>query len=107
MTLADRIQVRTQLEEKYRVMAPVLHERSRRLWAASEARSIGYGGVSAVAGATGISRDTIHQGLHEISGTKDTAPLSRIRRAGGGRKKLTEKDKPIFNLQVQPVDKIW
>ena len=43
-------------------LGPELNERQRRLWAASEARALGYGGVAAVARATGISEDTIGRG---------------------------------------------
>jgi hypothetical protein len=66
-------------------MAPLLDERSRRRWAASEARMIGHGGVSAVAEATGLARRTIYRGLGDLA---DRVPFGdeRIRRQGGGRK---------------------
>lgn len=73
------------IQKKYAVMAAHLDERSRRLWAATEAEALGYGGVSLVANATGISRRAIHAARNEI---KDGQPLSpeRIRKPGGGRK---------------------
>ena len=69
--------------EKYAVIAPVLNERARRLWAAAESRAIGYGGDSVVCAATGLTRQTIRKGRREIgSGLELT---DRIRRPGAGR----------------------
>ena len=71
-------------------MESSLNERQRRLWAAAEAKALGYGGISCVARATGISRRAIHVGLRELPGrTTATLPLGRVRRPGGGRKPLT------------------
>lgn len=67
---------------------PHLTERQRRLAAAADARALGYGGVSRVARATGMSRVTIHQGLAELD--REELSPERSRRAGGGRKKLAE-----------------
>ena len=49
--------------EKYTAVSPILDERGRRLWAASESRAIGYGGDSVVSSATGLARETIRKGL--------------------------------------------
>jgi hypothetical protein len=69
--------------EKYAAIEAVLDERGRRLWAAAEARAIGYGGESLVSCATGLSRSTIRNGRQELdSGNSD---LERIRRPGAGR----------------------
>lgn len=65
-----------------------MDERARRIWAAAEARELGYGGVSLVAGATGISRTTIHGGLKELA-QKKPPNLHRVRQPGGGRKALS------------------
>ena len=54
------------IRRKYRVVAPELDERRRRPWAAAEARDVGWGGVSLVARATGLSRPTIIAGLREL-----------------------------------------
>jgi hypothetical protein len=84
-----------------------LNEAGVRLWAANEAVSLGRGGISAVARATGISRTTIHVGVVEL--TDPSAPPiaeGRSRRSGGGRKKLTEKDSGLreaLNRLVDPV----
>src|SRR5260221_7228334 len=66
----------------------MLNERQRRLWAAAEAKAVGYGGVSQVARATGISRRAIHAGLRELA-EADAFPVCYVRRPGGGRKRLT------------------
>ncbi len=69
-----------------------MNERSRRLWAATEARAIGWGGVSLVAEATGMARNTIAVGIRELSrrGRRSVLDRDRVRRAGGGRKRLTK-----------------
>jgi len=75
------------IRKKYQLLPPHLNERSRRLFAAVEAASLGYGGVSWVARVTKISRRAIHGGLKEIS-LKRQSP-ERIRVPGGGRKLAT------------------
>jgi hypothetical protein len=81
------------LRRKYRAVAPGLTERSRRLWAASEAAAVGHGGIALVERATGISRPTISRGMREVArGAHATLPPERTRRAGGGRKRALEKD---------------
>ena len=54
------------IQEKYRTLCPILDERGRRIWAAAEAKSLPYGGISLVSKATGISRTTIHLGMGEL-----------------------------------------
>jgi hypothetical protein len=77
------------LRAKYRALAPALTERTRRVWAATEARALGRGGPGVVAEATGLSPATIRRGLTELEA--DDAPLSvdRVRKRGGGRKRAT------------------
>ena len=73
------------LRAKHAALRPVFTERSRRLWAASEARALGHGGIDVVERATGIARATIQRGLRELeAGT--SIPSGRTRRPGGGRK---------------------
>ena len=74
----------------------LLDERARRLVAANEAQSLGYGGVCAVHRACGMSRVTITKGLREIA---EGVPLpeGRIRRAGAGRKRITERDPGLLS----------
>jgi hypothetical protein len=86
------------ISEKFKTLEPVLDERARRLWAATEARAIGRGGVSRVSAATGLSRITIRAGLNELHaplvGQVDVA--GRIRKSGGGRKPLTEHEPKLI-----------
>ncbi len=78
------------IREKYRVVGDVLDERGRRVWAAAEARSLPFGGVSLVARATGLSRTTVHAGMRELkAGQRRTIGTGRSRKTGGGRKPLT------------------
>jgi len=69
-------------------MCHILDERGRRVWAAAEAKSLAFGGVSLVSKATGMSRTTIHAGLGEVHAGKWAAAPGRSRRLGGGRKSL-------------------
>jgi Rhodopirellula transposase DDE domain len=84
------------VRRKYLSLDPLLDEHLRRLWAAAEAREIGWGGVTVVALATGLSQTTIAVGLRElqsgvaVSGTERVR--HRVRRLGGGRKTLAEHD---------------
>jgi hypothetical protein len=88
------------LRRRYESLTPVLNERIRRLWAATEAREIGWGGVTTVALATGLSPTTIGAGLQELraSAVGPTAGSSslRIRRSGGGRKPATSYDPSLL-----------
>jgi transposase len=87
------------LRTKYEALAPVLDERARRYWAACEAKALGWGGVSAVTEATGISRTTIRSGLLDLERPTagDPAPEAsqRLRRPGAGRKRLTDADRQL------------
>lgn len=71
------------LVAKYAVVGPVLDERARRLWAATESRAIGYGGDALVSAASGLARETIRKGRQEIE--RGVELTQRIRRAGAGR----------------------
>lgn len=82
------------IRAKYRGISSYLNERSRRMWAATEARSLGRGGITVVSEATGIDPKTIRKGLVELD-AKQRMPMDRIRAPGGGRKKLTETHKTL------------
>jgi hypothetical protein len=90
------------IEAKYQALSGRLDEAALRVWAATEARSLGRGGVSTVAKAIGMSRTTIHAGLSELK-VAVPAPAStshgrpRVRAAGGGRKKLADKDGSLLS----------
>ena len=79
------------IKEKYASISGELNERSRRIWAATEANSLGYGGVTKVSKATNISRSTIHIGIKEIA-QKLPGTLSGVRNKGAGRKSLESKN---------------
>jgi transposase len=83
----------TDIRLKYKKLSRVMNERSRRIWAATEARAIGWGGVSRVAEAIGMSRNTIAAGLRELKkrGRRPEWDRGRVRNPGGGRKRLTER----------------
>jgi hypothetical protein len=88
---------------KYQALSGRLDEATLRLWMATEARSLGHGGVSIVAKAVGASRTTIHAGLAEIDAPASQQrasagkPAQRIRAPGGGRKKLTALDPGLLD----------
>lgn len=73
------------IREKYTAVAADLDERGRRRWGAAEARSLGWGGIAAVAAATGLSDRTIRDGIQELD-DPHALPATEQRRAGGGRK---------------------
>ena len=73
---------------------PTLNERQWRIYAATEARALGRGGITVVFKTSGLARSTIARGLKEI-GSKHL-DASRIRRSGAGRKNLAEKDKRLW-----------
>ena len=82
---------RSELKRKFRAVWPHLDERTRRIMAANEAVSLGYGGVSLVRRACGLSRKAIAKGIGEIQG--GSRPLvGRVRRPGAGRKSITQSD---------------
>lgn len=93
------------IRHKYTALAPLLNERTRRCWAATEAQALGYGGISIVAEALGIARGTIHAGLAEVQERETAIVPQRVRRCGGGRQPLTEKDPMVMealNDLVEP-----
>ena len=75
------IDLEATLVAKYVVMAPLLNERTRRLWAAAESIAIGFGGDAIVSSATGLARQTIRNGRRELAQGVTT---DRIRRPGRG-----------------------
>ena len=80
---------------KFRALAGELNERQRRLWAASEARAAGRGGIAATARATGMAVDTIRKGIGELEGGESIG-AGRVRKPGAGRKALTETDPKVL-----------
>jgi hypothetical protein len=99
MTIIEEIGI------KYRALLPTLSERIRRLWAGTEARVLGRGGIAVVSRATGLARNTVVRGLRELD---DGSPMdpARTRHAGGGRKRKAILDptlKDALEHLVEPV----
>src|SRR6202162_5308789 len=78
-------------------LSPIMEERFPRRWAAAEANSLGCGGISLVAQATGLSRTTIHSGIAELRTDTAEAESSRIRRPGAGRPPLCQQDPRLLH----------
>jgi hypothetical protein len=76
---------------RFKLLAPLLDERGRRLLVGAEAACIGYGGVSLVSNETGVCREAVAEGVKDVT-EPERLPKGRIRRAGGGRKKTVSKD---------------
>src|SRR5918912_4085270 len=97
------------IRAKFEALRPYLDERRRRLWAAAEAMVLGRGGITAVANATGLERNTIRAGIRELqaSSTPTTETeaeaavaadrVRRVRAVGGGRKPLTTEDPALVH----------
>ena len=88
------------IQRRFHSLSPFLDERMRRLVAAAESEALGYGGVSAVARATGVSRRAITEGMKELKRRKRASQLpqaqARIRRKGAGRKRTMDKDPTLL-----------
>src|SRR6266545_3123295 len=101
--MAVSVEIEQSLAAKFSVLLPHLDERTQRLYLGSEARSLGHGGIAAVARAAGVSRQTVAAGVDEVE--SGAAPVARPRRPGGGRKRLTEVDlglRPALLALVEP-----
>ena len=82
------------IREKDAALAAHLTERGRRIWAATEARGYGRGGIAVVCRATGMTDKTLRRGVRELRVGRGTQ-AGRIRQVGGGRKRLTEQDRTL------------
>src|SRR5919206_109368 len=97
------------IQAKFEALRPYLDERRRRLWAAAEAMVLGRGGITAVASATGLERNTIRAGVRELQASPTPSSeaeaeagaaadrVRRVRAVGGGRKPLTTEDPALFH----------
>src|SRR5262245_14308223 len=92
------------IQAKYKALSPLMDERMRRRWAAAEADSLGRGGISLVAQATGLSRTTIHSGIAELRSGTDDSQTGRVRRPGAGRPTLTQQDPQLLHALQALVD---
>jgi len=91
------------IREKYRAIVGELDERGRRRWAAAEARSLGWGGIAAVAAATGLSDRTVRNGIRELD-DPNAAAAGRQRRAGGGRRAREEEQPRLVDALERLVE---
>ena len=94
------------LSRKFDVLAGILDERTRRLVAAAEAHAIGFGGVTAVAQASGLSRGTVIRGMAELKTAPKPSRGQRVRRIGAGRKRTVDQDSTLkrdLEALVEPV----
>lgn len=98
------------LRTKFEALIPYMDEKLRRLWAASEAATLGKGGVRIVSFATGLSPKTIRNGIKQLQNpgtnlseiSKNSNTPTRIRKTGGGRKKLASTDSTL----IQDLEKL-
>jgi hypothetical protein len=96
------------INTKFEALNDVFTERSRRMWAGTEAQALGWGGITIVTQATGLDEKTISRGIKEIDKPDTQAEKNRIRRRGGGRRTLIYKDETLTkDLQelVEPVER--
>ena len=84
------------IKARFERLAPHLDERARRLFAANEALTAGWGGITAVSEATGVARSTIGRGLVELR-SENAQPTGRIRRPGGGSKSKIETEPGLLD----------
>jgi hypothetical protein len=88
------------IRQRYELIVGHLNERQRRLWAGVEARVLGWGGIGQVSRATGLSRGVVAAGGQELVHPERGARGQRVRRAGGGRKRLTVRD-PTLKVDLE------
>ncbi|MGH6777256.1 MAG: ISAzo13 family transposase, partial [Bradyrhizobium sp.] len=92
------------IKRRYEALSPVLDERGRRRFAAVEALTAGWGGITAVSAATGIARSTIGYGLRELRGAVPDCAAGGVRRKGAGRKPLIRTDPTLLSDLQKLVD---
>jgi hypothetical protein len=85
---------RAGIEQRWKADGSKRDERGRRVFAASEARAAGRGGLAAVSEITGLARSTIGRGLKDLDATPP--PRGRVRREGGGPRRLTDRDPTLL-----------
>jgi hypothetical protein len=90
------------LAVKLQVLFPYLDERQRRLLMGAEARGLGHGGIRIVAQAAGVAEGTVSRGVSELEA--GTAPSGRVRRPGGGRKRLVDMEPGLLSALLALVE---
>src|SRR3954447_22476678 len=96
----------SEIGTRFQMLSPFLNERTRRLAAAAEAAAIGRGGISRVARATGVSRRAIRSGLAQLRSPVTSDDGDRIRRAGGGRRKVVATDTTLKSDLERLIDPV-
>ena len=90
----------TIVQRKFQMLSQSMNEHMLRLWSGAEAKEIGWGGITVVSKATGIAHTTIRRGIRELDRQAEQSDVpvgqSRIRRPGGGRKKITQTDPQLL-----------
>lgn len=106
--MQDALVIIEGIRKKFQALTVIMDERMRRQWAATEAMQLGWGGISQVANATGLSRTTILAGVRELKAREASEPLPspEIRRPGGGRKLLVETDPGLLAALDALVDPV-
>ncbi len=84
------------IKERYRLVGPLLDERQRRRFAATEARTFGRGGIAAAARACGLAENTVRKGLGELDDPEPLGP-ERVRKPGAGRKRVEDSDPELLD----------
>lgn len=93
------------IAERWRLFGPECDERRRRLWAASEAKTHGPGGVGLLAGMTGLSEETVRRGIAELE-SGERLERGQVRRSGGGRRPLVEADPSVVKDLDRLIDPV-
>jgi hypothetical protein len=83
-----------QIKQRYKTMDPFLNERTRRLFVANEAMAVGHGGITLLSEITDLTRITITLGCKELQ-EENSLSDKRLRKEGGGRKRIIDKDPTI------------
>jgi transposase len=87
----------SEIKSRYDFVKPFFNEKARRLFLAAEAKTIGWGGIEKVSRATGVSSDTISKGCKELEEEPEVIESGKIRKPGGGRKKLIDTDPTLLS----------
>lgn len=86
-----------EIKDRYNFIKPFFNEKARRLFLAAEAKALGWGGIEKVSRETGVSNDTISKGCRELEEEAEIIESGKIRKPGGGRKKLIETDPTLLS----------
>ena len=95
----------SEIKRRFELLEPYLNEQTKRLYLAAEAKSCGWGGISTVYRATGVSRNTITIGCKELENGAQKSK-NRIRKPGGGRKKIVDKDPTLVSDLERLIDPV-